>query len=600
MEKMNNLNYGVIGNCRSAALISDKGSIDWCCLPDFDSPSIFAKILDNEKGGYFSIAADEKYVITQKYLLSTNVLCTEYRSDEGIFEVIDFMPRYKLFDDDYFAAPEIYRYIKYISGNPAFRVEYHPAFNYAREEVSNVTEDNYIRTYSMVNPTECIFLYSSLSFDDILNSREIVITQHQFILLSYNQKLIDIDITRVYLEFQRTKVYWLNWSNRSKKYEKYNTEITRSLLVLKIMSFQPTGAILAALTTSIPEAIGEVRNWDYRFCWLRDASMSLETLLRMGHDYSARRFLEYLKGILKSKSDSFQIMYGIRGERELTETTLPHLAGYENSRPVRIGNAAHMQMQNDVFGYLLNVIYQYYEFFPGTLDEIEEMWEIVRNISRTVSTHWEKADKGIWEFRFEEKHYVFSKVMSWVAMDRAAKIANALHRYHYYESWQGIANDIKEDVLKNGWKEELQTFTQTYSNSELDASLLLMAEYGFIEANDPKYIKTVVAIRNSLFKDGLVYRYISPDDFGKPSSSFTICSFWLVQALHRIGRKEEAREIFEDLLSYGNHLGLFSEDIDFKTKRLLGNFPQAYSHLALINTATLFSRQKHLARFIKP
>ncbi len=597
---MNNLNYGVIGNCRSAALVSDKGSIDWCCLPDFDSPSIFAKLLDSEKGGYFSITTDEKYTITQKYLISTNVLCTEYRSDEGIFEVIDFMPRYKLFEDDYFAAPEIYRYIKYISGNPALRVEYKPAFNYAREEVSNVIEDNYVRTYSMANPTDCVFLYSSLGYDDILNSREIVITQNQFILLSYNQKLIDIDITRVYLEFQRTKVYWLNWSNRSKKFEKYNAEITRSLLVLKIMSFQPTGAILAALTTSIPEVIGEVRNWDYRFCWLRDASMSLETLLKMGHFYSARRFLEYLKGILKSKSDTFQIMYGIRGERELTEITLPHLAGYANSKPVRVGNAAYLQVQNDVFGYLLNVIYQYYEFFPGTLDEIEEMWEIVRNISRTVSTHWEKPDKGIWEFRSDEKHYVFSKIMSWVAMDRASKIAFALNRKHYYESWKETAHYIREDVMKNGWKEDLQTFTQTYCNSELDASLLLMAEYGFIEAGDPKFVKTVLAIRNSLFRDGLVYRYINPDNFGKPSSSFTICTFWLVQALFSIGMKEEAREIFGDLLSYGNHLGLFSEDIDFKTKRLLGNFPQAYSHLALINTATLFSGQKHLARFIKP
>lgn len=597
---MNNLNYGVIGNCRSAALVSDKGSIDWCCLPDFDSPSVFARLLDNKKGGHFSIVADEKYTITQRYIVSTNVLCTEYKSDGGIFETIDFMPRYKLFDDDYFAPPEIYRYLKYISGKPVFRVEYSPAFNYASEEVSNVIEDNYVRTYSLVNPTDCIFLYSSLNFDDILNSREIVLTQNQFLLLSYNQKLIDIDIVRVYLEFQRTKVYWLNWSNRSKKYGKYNDEITRSLLVLKIMSFQPTGAVLAALTTSIPETIGEVRNWDYRFCWLRDASMSLDTLFKMGHFYSARQFLEYLKGILKSKNDSFQIMYGIRGERKLTETTLSHLSGYENSKPVRIGNAAYMQQQNDVFGYLLNVIYQYYEFFPGTLDEIEDMWEIVRNISRTVSTHWEKPDKGIWEFRSDEKHYVFSKVMSWVAMDRAAKIAYALNKNYYFESWRDIANDIKEDIFRNGWKEDLQTFTQTYCNSELDASLLLMAEYGFIDAGDPKYKKTVIAVKNALFKNGLVYRYINPDDFGKPQSSFTICTFWLIQAMFSIGMKEEAKAIFENLLSYGNHLGLFSEDIDFKTKRLLGNFPQAYSHLALINTATLFSEQRQLARFIKP
>jgi GH15 family glucan-1,4-alpha-glucosidase len=597
---MKNLNYGVIGNCRSAALVSDRGSIDWCCLPDFDSPSVFARLIDCESGGHFSFLVDDKYKISQKYLIRTNVLCTEFRSDEGTFEVIDFMPRYRLIENDYFAPAEIYRYIKYISGAPVFRVKYCPAFNYARDEVSNIAEENYIRSYSRINPTVCMYLYTSLDFCDVIDSKEIVLTEHKFMLLSYNQKLIDIDIQRVYLEFQRTKVYWLNWTNRSKKFKKYTEEIYRSLLVLKIMSSQSTGAVLAALTTSIPETIGEVRNWDYRFCWLRDASMSIDTLLRMGHSYSAQRFLGYLKGILKSKTDTFQTMYGIRGERDLTETILPHLAGYENSKPVRIGNAAFSQRQNDVFGYLLNMIYQYYTVFPGALHEIEDIWEIVRNICRTISTHWEKPDKGIWEIRNEEKHFVFSKVMSWVAIDRAVQIAQLLNKPVYAETWKGIANDIKEDVIKNGWREDLQTFTQTYSNSELDASLLLMAEYGFISYDDPKYRKTVMAVKSALFYNGLIYRYVNHDDFGKPSSSFTICTFWLIQALFKTGKEEDAKNIFDNLLSYGNHLGLFSEDIDFTTKRLLGNFPQAYSHLALINTATLFSEKQEIPKFIKP
>jgi alpha,alpha-trehalase len=597
---MNNLNYGVIGNCRSAALISEKGSIDWCCLPDFDSPSVFAKLLDSEKGGSFGFIVDDHYVITQKYFYRTNVLCTQFNSVQGAFEVIDFMPRYKTSDNDYFAPAEIYRYIRLISGKPTFKVHYSPMLNYAREKVSHVIEVNHVRTFSTVKPTDCIFLYSSINLDDILESKEIMLTKPQFLLLSYNQKLIDIDINRVYLEYQRTKVYWLNLTNRTKKYEQYTEEILRSILVLKIMSFQSTGAVLAALTTSIPETIGEVRNWDYRFCWLRDASMSIDTMLKMGHYISAQRFLFFIKGILNSKHDSFQIMYGIRGERELTETNLEHLSGYENSKPVRIGNAAYYQRQNDVFGYLLHVIYQYYRYFSGTLDEIEDMWEIVRNISRTVSTHWEKPDKGIWEIRNEEKHFVFSKVMSWVAMDRASKIAVLLNKSYYAETWQGIANDIKEDVSKNGWKDDLQIFTQTYCNSELDASLLLMAEYGFIDADDTRFQKTVMAIKNALFHNGLMYRYINADDFGKPTSSFTICTFWLIQALFKIGQKVEARDIFENLLKCGNHLGLFSEDIDFSTKRLLGNFPQAYSHLALINTATLFSEEKFISKFIKP
>lgn len=596
---MDNLDYAVIGNCRSAALISKTGSIDWCCLPDFDSPSVFAKLLDNKKGGCFNIEVDDSYTITQRYLHHTNVLVTKFKSATGSFDIIDFMPRYKS-EQDYFTPPEIYRYIRLSSGSPSFKIRYQPKLNYGQDEVTHFKEDNYIRSYSQISPTDCVYLYTSINLDDVIEENEVILTKHQFLLLSYNQKLISIDIERVYLEFQRTKVYWLNLAARSKKFELYTEEIIRSILTLKMLSFQSTGAVLAALTTSIPETIGEVRNWDYRFCWLRDASMAIDTLLKMGHYQAARRFLGYIKGILRSKHDAFQIMYGIRGERDLIETSLNYLDGYENSKPVRIGNNAFSQRQNDVFGYVLNVIYQYYNYFPGMLDEIEEMWEIVRNIIRTVIAEWDKPDQGIWEIRNEEKHFVFSKIMCWVAMDRATKIAQLLKKPYYAEKWNGIADEIRRDVLTNGWNEDLQTFTQTYCNSDLDASLLLMAEYGFIEAEDPKYEKTVLACKQALFDNGLMYRYVNHDDFGKPSSSFTIGTFWLVQSLVLIGRKEEAKEIFDKLLTCANHVGLFSEDIDFKTKRLLGNFPQAYSHLALINTAILFSKERATSKFIKP
>lgn len=597
---MENLDYGVIGNCRSAALISKTGSIDWCCLPDFDSTSVFAKILDKEIGGSFSINVNDSFDIIQKYIERTNILCTQYFSEKGSFEIFDFMPRYKTGEDDYFTPSEIYRYIRPISGTPTFSVDFDPRLNYARENVEHVIEQEHIRTYSTVSPTDCIYLYSSFDLNRILEKEELVIDKPHFFLISYNQKLIPIDIERVYLEYTRTKVYWLNWVNRSKKYSAYSEEINRSLLVLKIMSAQNSGAVLAALTTSIPETIGEVRNWDYRFCWLRDASMSIDTLLKMGHNNAVQRFLYFIKGILKTKHDSFQIMYGIRGERDLIEFDLPHLSGYEDSKPVRIGNAAYHQRQNDVFGYLLNVIYKYYQFFPGTLDEIEDMWEIVRNIILTVSTHWELPDKGIWEIRNEEKHFVFSKIMSWVAMDRAAKIAELINKLDYAQTWKEIADDIKEDILVNGWSEEHQTFTQTYCNTDVDASLLLMCDYGFVEADDPKFIKTVDAINKSLFYKGLMFRYKNEDDFGTPSSSFTICTFWMVRALYEIGKVDEAKTIFNDLLSCSNHVGLFSEDIDFESRRLLGNFPQAYSHLALINTAILFSEELTVSKFIKP
>lgn len=597
---MLNLNYGVIGNNRSAALISNTGSIDWCCLPDFDSPSVFAKILDKENGGTFGFEVGEGYSIHQKYLNNTNILCTTFSSETGSFEVIDFMPRYHISDSDRFLPAEIYRYIRHLSGQPVFKVNYDPKLNYALDEVAHTIQDNHIRTYSAKWPTDCIYLYSSIDLTDILEKKEIRLCRNEFLFLSYNQKVIELDYDRVYLEYQRTKVYWLNWTNRSKKYTKYNDAIQRSLLILKIMSYEPTGAILAALTTSIPETIGEVRNWDYRFCWLRDASMSVDTLLRMGHYHTSQQFLNFIMRILKSKSDSFIIMYGIRGERDLTETSLPHLAGYENSKPVRIGNAAYNQKQNDVFGYLLNVIHKYYEFFPGTLDEIEDIWEIVRNIIHSVVAFWEKPDKGIWEIRNEDKHFVFSKVMCWVAMDRAAKIARLLLKQSYADDWQDIADEIKNEIHRRGWNEELKTFTQSYDSTELDASLLLLAEYGFLAYEDEKFIQTVAAVKNALYYNGLMYRYTTSDDFGKPVTSFTICTFWLVQALYNTGKKDEAEQIFTDLLNCGNHVGLFSEDIDFYSRRLLGNFPQAYSHLALINTATLFAEEKSVSKFIKP
>ena len=597
---MEHLNYGAVGNCRTAALISDKGSIDWFCFPDFDSPSVFGKLLDEKKGGNMSFIVGNDYRISQRYLEHTNILSTLFEATEGAFEVIDFMPRYKLLDYDYYLPPELYRLIRLKRGTPRFRVNYNPALNYARGEVGHKTGPEYVKTYAKANERDTIYLYSGIPYDVIFNQQEVLLQRDEFLLVSYNQKLIPIDMNRVNLEFQRTRLYWMNWTNRSKKYTAFNEQIERSMLVLKLMSYQRSGAVLAALTTSLPESIGEVRNWDYRFCWLRDASMSIETLVKVGHRGAAERFIAFITGILYSKYDRFQIMYGIRGERVLTEYDLPHLAGYKNSKPVRVGNDAYHQMQNDSFGYLMDVIYQYYLYFPGTLDEIEDMFEVVKNIVRTVMEDWRKPDKGIWEIRGDEKHFVLSKVMCWVALDRAEKIAVMLQKGGYADKWRCEAELIKTDVFMQGWKEEIQSFSQTYCNTELDSSLLLMEVYGFIDATDPRYKKTVDAIYRKLMYKGLMFRYNNVDDFGIPSSAFTICTFWMVRALYVTGRQAEALNLFETLLSYSNHLGLFSEDLDFDTKSQLGNFPQAYSHLALINTAMLFGEEKRLSKFIRP
>lgn len=598
---MGNLDYGAIGNCRSAALVSAKGSIDWLCFPDFDSPSVFAKILDKEKGGSLSFEVEAGCKISQQYKAHTNILSTLFETEEWAFEVVDFMPRYKIEDfNDHFLPPELYRLLRVKRGVPQLKVCYDPKLNYASLDVVHKDGPKYIKSVAINDERETIYLYSDLDYTSILQKKSITLTNDSFLLVSYNQKLIPVDIKRVELEYQRTRVYWLNWTNRSRKFTQYNDSIERSMLVLKLMSYQRTGAVLAALTTSIPETIGEVRNWDYRFCWMRDASMSIKTLLSLGHRGAAKRFMDYIHSILKSKGDRFQIMYGIRGERELIEFQLEYLSGFQNSRPVRIGNAAYSQKQSDSVGYLMDVIYQYYLYFPGTLDEIEDMWEVVKNIVKTVYEDWKLPDNGIWEIRGKSSHFVLSKVMCWVALDRAVRIAELLNETGYAEKWRKEADRIRVDVHQKGWKDSIQSFSQTYENEDLDASLLLMEGYGFIDATDERYIKTVAAIQKDLRRNGLLYRYINHDDFGLPSSAFTICTFWMIRALFVTGNTQEARALFDTMLSYANHVGLFSEDLDFETKAQLGNFPQAYSHLALIETAQLFSEEKAISRFIKP
>jgi len=355
-------------------------------------------------------------------------------------------------------------------------------------------------------------------------------------------------------------------------------------LVLKLLSYDKTGAVLAAATTSLPETIGEVRNWDYRFCWIRDASMVVKIMKKLGHNSISRRYLNFIIDIMPDKDEKIQIMYGINGEKKLTEYELEHFSGYKGSRPVRIGNAAYKQKQNDIYGILLDVIFEHFRIHRTSLMHSEELWTIVRNVVKIVKRNWQKPDKGIWEMRSEDKHFTFSKVLCWTAIDRALRIAIMLNQKQYIKPWIKLRNQISDDIMQKAWSEKKQAFTQAYETEELDSAVLLMESYGFIAGTDPKYISTVEAIQRELEYNGLMYRYKNNDDFGKPKSAFTICSFWLINALIKIGRKEEAEIKFNELLSYSNHLGLFSEDIDFDTKRLLGNFPQAYSHLALIET----------------
>ena len=589
---MDNYNYGVIGNSKSAALISHTGSIEWLCLPDFDSSSEFAKLLDDDKGGEFAVLVDKGYTITQKYHPNTNILKTRFEKEDDKFEFIDLMPCYKTENSRTFNPPDLIRYVHLISGAPKFKIKYDPKLNYASEETKSEIDTEYIKSYTSSGAYESIYLYSSFPFENIINEEEILLEEDGYFYLSYNEKLKVPTLDDVNLSMQRTEVYWLDWVEKGLGFGNFREEIVRSALVLRLLTYEKTGAVIAAITTSLPETIGETRNWDYRFSWIRDSGMIVRVLRYIGYHDEAHDFLNFIINVIPEKDEKIQIMYGIRGEKDLTEHILDHLQGYENSRPVRIGNAAYFQKQHDIAGVLMDVILQDFEYYKISTDRSEELWTIVRTIMRKIELHWQGADKGIWEIRGEEKHFVSSKVLTWVGADRGVKIARLLKKEKYIQPWLEICDAIKADIMENGWSEEVQAFTQYYGGKNMDASNLLMESYGFIDADDPKFISTVLKTKEELLHGGLMYRYKNEDDFGLPSSSFTICSFWMIQSLYRIGKKEEAIKYFNDILGYANHLGLYSEDIDFKTKRLLGNFPQGYSHLALMETAYILNVHK--------
>jgi GH15 family glucan-1,4-alpha-glucosidase len=476
---MNSLHYGVIGNCKSAALVSKSGSIDWFCMPKFDSPSVFAKLLDPVKGGTFGIEVDQLLSVSQKYEFRTNILVTTFVSETGQFELHDFMPRYLTEKGDVYNPCDIARYFKYVSGQVRFRLIYDPRMEYALPETSVEERPDYVKAFTLGGDYESVYLYSDLPKDMIVNQEYIDLEEDRFVLMSYNQKLLKQDLQRTYLKLQRTKVYWLNWAERTTRYKMFTEEIIRSALLLRMLSYDKSGAVLAALTTSLPETIGEERNWDYRFCWIRDASMVVRIMTQLGHVNIALKYLRFIIGLLPEKGHKMQIMYGIDGQKKLVEKVLPHLSGYENSKPVRIGNAAYHQKQNDIYGILMDVIYQHFNLYTTTLEFGEDLWTVVRSIMRTVSRTWQKPDRGIWELRNENRHFVFSKVLCWMAADRAVKIADILKQQRYADKWQILSDEIRSDILLRGWSEQRQAFTQAYGFNDMDASVLLMETYGF-------------------------------------------------------------------------------------------------------------------------
>ncbi|MDD4202153.1 MAG: glycoside hydrolase family 15 protein [Candidatus Omnitrophica bacterium] len=589
---MNNYNYAIIGNCTTAALVSAKCSIDWLCMPFFDSPSLFAKILDDKKGGSFKISAVGIISITQAYIPCTPILKTVFKTKHGIFEVRDYMPRYMIEKNDFYCPPEIHRDILVVKGKPRIIFELDPKPNYATSESVFEVKDEYVKISSKTGEYNSFYMYTDLCPKKILSKKSIEVKKAARIIFSYHQKLTKMDVDNTLLEYEKTKTYWLDWSFNKNFPEKYRSEVVRSMITLKLLMYQRTGAVIAAPTTSLPEIIGKNRNWDYRYCWVRDASMIVDLYARIGDMRSANRFINFILNRMLLKHENIAVMYGINGEKDLKEKTLDHLDGYLNSKPVRIGNAAYTQKQNDIYGALVETIYTY--FFVNKAGDIsfdEEMWTVVRSMVREVEKCWDKKDSGIWEKRGPMQHYVHSKMMSWVAMDRASKIARWLGKAEYVEQWGTLALSIKEDILKNGWSEKKQSFVMHYGSEDLDASNLLMLHYGFLDKNDPRIVSTVKQAYKHLSSDGFVFRYIAEDDFGKPENAFLVCSFWMINALFIIGEKDIARKMFEKVLGFANKHGLYAEDVEIATKRMTGNFPQGYSHLAFVQTVLLLETE---------
>jgi GH15 family glucan-1,4-alpha-glucosidase len=594
--------YGVIGNLRTVALVGRNGSIDWFCHPHFDSPSVFAAILDDKKGGRFRIfpKADD---VTQKQLYwpDTNILVTRFLSSDGIGEITDYMPIGAARDDE--GLHGLVRRVKVVRGSMNFRMECLPAFNYARD---THTIELCEAGAKFLSPN----LNLALASDVELHRRDDGVvsdfTLHEGETASFELHHLDGRVARMSGEesdrlFHETVGYWRAWIGKSTYKGRWREVVHRSALVLKLLTFEPTGAIVAAPTCSLPESLGGPRNWDYRYTWLRDAAFTVYAFIRIGFTEEAAAFMDYLDQRCHElePGDRLQVMYGIDGRHALDEEELPHLEGYKGSSPVRIGNAAHQQLQLDIYGELMDSVYL---FNKHGVPISFELWMYLRQLVNWVCDHWQEADEAIWEFRGGRRKFVYSKLMCWVAVDRAIRMAQKRSFPADWGKWVRVRDEIYLDVMQNGWNDQLQAFVQYYGSDSLDASILIMPLVFFLSPRDPRMLSTLQAImkppsEGGLLSDGLVYRYDlekTPDGLKGTEGTFNICTFWLVEALTRagIGNPEqlyEARLLFERMLGYGNHLGLYAEQIGVQGEAL-GNFPQAFTHLSLISAAVNLDR----------
>jgi GH15 family glucan-1,4-alpha-glucosidase len=574
--------YGIIGDMHSAAVVGLDGSIDWLCFPRLDSPSVFAAILDDEEGGRFRLSPTGRYRSEQGYLPDTNILSTFFTTESGRVEVQDLMP---ISENARESEYEVLRIVRGIEGSVEMSCVFEPRLDYARGATKlrpgpgGFVAERDEAQMALASPVDLTVRNDAATGVFAVHQDEELV----FDLHWGSDRPPDASGWRERLDFTanewRGVVDTINYQGR------WRDEVVRSVLVLHLLVYLPTGALVAAATTSLPEWIGADRNWDYRYCWIRDAAFILDVFDRLGHIGETAEFTRWLTVFCQSCGARLQPLYGVRYEQELRELTLDHLEGYRGSKPVRIGNGAATQLQMDLFGEVMVAVASFYR--AG--GEIEDaMWSTIESFVQAVTDNWRRPDRGIWEVRGEPRHFVHSKLMCWLAVDRAVLLAEALGKDIDIERWRAVREEIRADVLAQGWNERLQSFVQYYGADFTDAALLMMPMVGFLAADDPRMRSTVRRIRQELTVNGLLRRYPAErtdDGFESEEGVFTMCTLWLVAYLIFVDELEEACRLFERVLAAGNHLGLFSEMVDARSGEALGNFPQAFTHVSLIHTA---------------
>lgn len=585
--------YGVIGDAHTAALVASDGSIDWCCWPHFDSPAVFCRLLDATRGGWFSIHPAGQYATTRSYAGPTNVIVTTFTTDGGQIRLTDFMPVERLTEshrgEDIAASQRILRLIEGLAGSVEVEISFRPTFDYARADTFIAPRPGGAIAQSG-RETLALSCPARLALDaaGALSGR-LRVGPHDriWVGVDYRQDSNPDDVAlgpqAADATLKQTLDYWREWWETCRYEGPYGDHVRRSALALKLLTFEPTGAIVAAPTTSLPEQVGGVRNWDYRYTWLRDSSLILYALQLLGYHEEATDFFAWLDDLCIPRRGRMQIIYTINGGAHLPEVTLDHLEGYRRSRPVRIGNAAFGQKQLDTYGEVLDAVYLYHEQTEQAVRP--EWWDEVRFMANETVERWREPDHGIWEIRHGQRQFLYSKLLCWVALDRALKLGERAQAASDLTIWKRTRDEIRRAILTEGYNAAVGAFTQAFGESALDASALIIPLVGFLPATDPRVRSTVEAIRQRLTSNGLVYRYLAPDGLPGGEATFALCSFWLVDNLALGGRVDEARDLFERIISYASNLGLMAEEIDPVSGELLGNYPQGFSHLALIRSA---------------